>query len=988
MALKFGKVANNAETETRDYAPAIQMGIEHAPTKLIVKYITDMYARPLDAALRETVSNALDAVMVVGKDADSVKIDLDQHTGKFSVKDAGLGMTYDKLVYVYTQYGVSDKRNDGGSTGAFGLGAKSPLAYTNELTVITKTDEDGCLFLRAYRTSDDDFIADLPKKVDGTVEVTYYRDWQGNIMAPVLDADGNPCAPENGFEHIEEITDPFADGETGTVVSFTVNAAHIDRAANIIEQMSQMMFLCGDGNVTGKDYSNLPEYFHFGSKTIADDDGDEITMSVFAFMRGKGKTCDLHMRKLSDIFNMMKITENNIGFKVGNWIYPADGAIWSVDYTPVLIVDVPSKALPFVPSRDALRRSPTHQDNASVLVKETKKLVSDFCSVSENMEELVNWAADVRGDFAQGFSALCPLGVAADLDSSGKIALYTELVGSPMDNNTLSGVCLDPSRLRGFGEWSLKELMDTPNIVAGSIDTPYATTRNAGVYAVSNCDMSKILNGRGRIINRCETVCLHLPGYAVAKRKTVADGVTSSSVPWTGARIELASRIEEDSSMKVCNSAYAPTAGYPVGLAFMNLVTEKKRQPVILVDASECGVRKARMDILDMMRNSEEAQKWHSCTYFLIPPTDDGKKQKEEVVAGIRRMLEYLVLQHNIKMVFIPADKVPEMSRKNGAEKMKSSELEKMLSNCRVITHTVEYDEDGMMLKDVVETSYHKVNKSACAAAMNADPTKWGIVVAKDSHSDSLGVSDKYARALLALDMVPSYIEKIVCMTERNFSAARADMCISAGAMVLFDESGKAPDASYYNADTMRIESTGRFLAHSKIIVRTPPTEAYQAVRDYNAAHDNDNSFTFLFNEGFGFRWGSGLSVEQFTPKLIEVITCGHEMLPKFEQSEIYDILPRWKKQSCDNIIVEWEADSSDSDFASAYAQAVEKAKSSFEQCAKLWGWCLSNVCLSLKPGDVNEASLHKLTQIADVLGVTSCIDSLYAGVPIEDIMA
>lgn len=978
IAMKFGKVVNNAETETKDYAPAIQMGIEHAPTKLIVKYITDMYARPLDAALRETVSNALDAAYVAGKDADCVSVLLDKATGKFSVKDAGLGMDYDKLVNVYTQYGVSDKRDDGTSTGAFGLGAKSPLAYTNEFCVITKTKKDGCLFLRAYRTSEDDFIADLPVKVDGKVELTYYRDFHDNIMAPVLDANGNVVAPEFGYEHTEEIEDPFGKNETGTVVSFIIKDYHVNDAYDVVDAMSRTLRLSGDGSITDDKQDGELNYFCFGEKTLNDVDGDNISMKVFAPVDATSKyVSEVELRQLAGVFNIDQLEMKRIGFKVGNWIYPADGSIWDDNYHPVLLVDVPSKALPFVPSRDAIRRDSNYEDNASELANEAKVLVKDFLASDQNLESFINWGTDITGNFVSTFSYLLAHSMRDNLDDDGKI----EVIGP--DRRSWK---LDPSHLTGFGKWSLQDLIQTTNIVAGVVDTPKSSMRNAGVYVSSNCDAARIVDGARNVIAADGSICYNLPGYALAKKKTVADNVDSASAPKAEEWIELSSKIENDRSVRPGNSQYQPHPAYPAGLAFMNLLCSS-RYPVLLVDASEVGVRKARMGMVNMVKNSEAATGWSTCTYFMIPPKSDGKKWKQKELDEIRKMVEFFTDSRDTKLTYIPSDKVEEMSRKTENGKMKSSELEKMLSNCRVIEHIVEYDEDDMVVKDVLNTPMIKYDKTRCAKVMNENPTVWGFVVAKESHNNPLNVAQKYATVLMSLDMVPEYVERIVCMSERNFNKSRCDMVMSAGATVLFDESGKAGDDAYHDASVLSLQKEEPFYRDAKVIVKSRPSAEYLIAHDYDVAHKSDYDFAHMLKQALHIQWSCGMDSSQFSPKWVETITCGHETLPTYEQNEEYDLILGWKKNAFKNIVIDHEG-FNQSAFASEYENAVSKVITAFEECSQLWAWCLDSLCLSLKLDKVDETTLDRLSQVADSLGVKSCIDSLYDGVPLEDIMA
>ena len=59
-------------------------------------------------------------------------------------------MTKDVIKSIYTKMGKSDKRNDNTEQGGWGLGAKSPLAYTNHFWIETWTKEDNEIIYRKW----------------------------------------------------------------------------------------------------------------------------------------------------------------------------------------------------------------------------------------------------------------------------------------------------------------------------------------------------------------------------------------------------------------------------------------------------------------------------------------------------------------------------------------------------------------------------------------------------------------------------------------------------------------------------------------------------------------------------------------------------------------------------------------------------------------------------------------------------------------------
>lgn len=110
---------------SRETTETVLMGIKPEMFAEITKSLTDIYQYPLQSAIREVVSNALDA------SDDVVEITLPTSwRPQLTVEDHGVGMSRTTVAEIYSQYGSSTKKNDLTSIGAFGAGAKAPLAYT------------------------------------------------------------------------------------------------------------------------------------------------------------------------------------------------------------------------------------------------------------------------------------------------------------------------------------------------------------------------------------------------------------------------------------------------------------------------------------------------------------------------------------------------------------------------------------------------------------------------------------------------------------------------------------------------------------------------------------------------------------------------------------------------------------------------------------------------------------------------------------------
>lgn len=109
---------------------------------LLIQRLTELYEDPVEASVRETISNALDAVEEShsGETAEVYITSPSKLNPVFIVRDNGVGMTYDDLKEIYSKYGASTKMDNMNQIGAYGLGAKAPLAYGTEFTVSSVKD--------------------------------------------------------------------------------------------------------------------------------------------------------------------------------------------------------------------------------------------------------------------------------------------------------------------------------------------------------------------------------------------------------------------------------------------------------------------------------------------------------------------------------------------------------------------------------------------------------------------------------------------------------------------------------------------------------------------------------------------------------------------------------------------------------------------------------------------------------------------------------
>lgn len=98
-----------------------------------------LYEDRPQAIVRELATNAVDATVGAGTDVPPPHLQLPTSLDPvFRVRDHGVGMSDDTVQGLYSTYFASTKTRDNDTTGAFGLGSKSPLALVDSFTVTTR----------------------------------------------------------------------------------------------------------------------------------------------------------------------------------------------------------------------------------------------------------------------------------------------------------------------------------------------------------------------------------------------------------------------------------------------------------------------------------------------------------------------------------------------------------------------------------------------------------------------------------------------------------------------------------------------------------------------------------------------------------------------------------------------------------------------------------------------------------------------------------
>lgn len=96
-----------------------------------------MYTDKILAPVRELICNAYDAHQQVKNDKPFLVFVPNSNVREWVVRDYGPGLSHEDIMTLYTTYMQSTKDQSDDMIGGFGIGSKSPFAYTDQFTVIS-----------------------------------------------------------------------------------------------------------------------------------------------------------------------------------------------------------------------------------------------------------------------------------------------------------------------------------------------------------------------------------------------------------------------------------------------------------------------------------------------------------------------------------------------------------------------------------------------------------------------------------------------------------------------------------------------------------------------------------------------------------------------------------------------------------------------------------------------------------------------------------
>jgi hypothetical protein len=137
---------SNRQYESTVQGKKMTMGFAADAAQHLAELMSNsVYQDKYGSIVREVVSNAIDA----NKESSSTnkvvvtieeKPTMSDQVGYLTVQDSGPGISPERIENIFTQYFASTKRDTNEQIGGFGIGAKSPFAYTPVFEVITFVD--------------------------------------------------------------------------------------------------------------------------------------------------------------------------------------------------------------------------------------------------------------------------------------------------------------------------------------------------------------------------------------------------------------------------------------------------------------------------------------------------------------------------------------------------------------------------------------------------------------------------------------------------------------------------------------------------------------------------------------------------------------------------------------------------------------------------------------------------------------------------------
>lgn len=138
--MKLETTTQEVITHLPENAESIKYGIA-VNAKMFDILFSGIYQHKIAAIVREITTNAYDSHVAAGRSDTPFRVTIPNSMHPyFEVEDFGVGMDFETAKNVYTMMGESTKLNSNDEAGAWGLGCKTPFAYTSQFTVRMRKD--------------------------------------------------------------------------------------------------------------------------------------------------------------------------------------------------------------------------------------------------------------------------------------------------------------------------------------------------------------------------------------------------------------------------------------------------------------------------------------------------------------------------------------------------------------------------------------------------------------------------------------------------------------------------------------------------------------------------------------------------------------------------------------------------------------------------------------------------------------------------------
>lgn len=160
------KQKENLELTDGEIHESFATVIDFDSADFLKQMLSKFYSDAVGSLIRETASNALDSHREIDS-SEPIIVSLGTNregNWEYSVEDFGVGVDKDTINQVLRKYGKSTKRNSLNQLGAYGLGWKSPLAYSSSFYFIGRKNgiEIKCMMYEGEEDIKIDILSEQP----------------------------------------------------------------------------------------------------------------------------------------------------------------------------------------------------------------------------------------------------------------------------------------------------------------------------------------------------------------------------------------------------------------------------------------------------------------------------------------------------------------------------------------------------------------------------------------------------------------------------------------------------------------------------------------------------------------------------------------------------------------------------------------------------------------------------------------------------------